>query len=329
MADSPLVNDRIITTMCTPTNGRRVDLIALHTLEYPERVGAARWAADYFRTVQASANYCVDAQEIIGNVWEKDMPWTTPGVNERSISIEQAGYAGQSVSEWADTYSRSMLENTAKLTADICKRNNIPPVLLSNAQLAAGHKGIIHHVQASEVYRMSDHWDCGPNFPWSYFMGRVAQYYGGGTGGIVPTAPTQPQKDWFDMADQKMLEVALNNVFQKSKGLIRECVHDVLHLEEVKREGSVNGKPVGGTTTVITEIKYLAKNFGDVLAAVAGVKKDVIFTQGQVAKLPEAVAAALAAGGAVTVEGQPVDRATVAAAVREVLNSTELTVKEG
>ena len=328
MADSALVDARIITNQCTPTNGRRVDLVVLHTLEYPERSGAARWAANYFRTVQASANYITDASEIIGGVYEKDMPWTTPGVNERSISIEQAGYAGQSASEWADAYSRAMLENTARLTADICRRNSIPPVLLTNAQLAAGHKGIIHHVQASEVYRMSDHWDCGPNFPWAYFMGRVAHYYGGGATGSVPSITTEPEKDEFDMASIRDLEIAVNKVFQNSKGLIKQCVHEVLHQEQVKREGSVNGKAVGGTTTVITEIKYLAKNFGDVLAAVAGVKKDVIFAQNQVAKLPEAVAAALSAGGAVTVEGQPVDRATVAAAVREVLNSTELTVKE-
>ena len=129
------------------------------------------------------------------------------------------------------------------------------------------------------------------------------------------------QKDEFDMASIRDLEIAVNKIFQQSKGLIRECVHDVLHQETVKREGSVNGKPVGGTTTVIKEIQYIAKNFGDVRA-------DIVFAQNQIVKLPDAVAAAVAAGGAVTVEGQPVNQAAIAATVRDVLNSTELTVKE-
>ncbi|MDN5639795.1 MAG: N-acetylmuramoyl-L-alanine amidase [Actinomycetia bacterium] len=312
MADSALCSTRIITGMCTPTNGRAVNLVALHTLEYPERSGAARWAAQYFQTVQASANYITDAEEIVGNVWEKDMPWTTPGVNERSISIEQAGYAGQSATEWADAYSRAMLENSARLTADICLRNGITPRRLTDAQLAAGVDGIIDHVQASRVYRQSDHWDCGDNFPWAYFMSRVAHYYGGGTGGLVPAAPTPDPTNILEyimtltesqaktiIREQARLgcrDAYLNDAgffqqqafraVQQNAGFLRGVTRDGARLANQTRF-STSGLTNGHSTSVEAETAWAAANHQSTRAQITALEKKIDALTAQLATLTQ------------------------------------------
>ena len=63
-----------------------------------------------------------------------------------------------------------MLEQAAALTASICERYEIPIRRIRAAGLRAGRRGITGHVDVSEAFRMSDHWDPGPNFPWARFL---------------------------------------------------------------------------------------------------------------------------------------------------------------
>lgn len=105
---------------------------------------------------------------------------------------------------------------------------------------------------------------------------------GATTGGAIT-------KDWFDMATEQTLEAAVNNVMQKSKGLIKQCVHEVLHDEQLRREGSVNGKAIGGTTTFGLEARYAAQNHGRTSEEVKSLRKDVIFAQNQIARQDAAI----------------------------------------
>ena len=311
MAESPLVTERILTSHCTPTNGRFVNLVALHTLEYLERRGAARWAANFFRRVQASANYVVDADEIIGNVWEKDMPWTTPGVNERSISIEQAGYAGQDFSQWSDDYSTRMLERCAALVADICRRNNITPRKLTDAQLAAGWDGIIDHAQASRVYRQSDHWDCGPSFPWAGFMNRVKHYYDGG--GTSSGSTAGRAQEWDEMASKQEVQDALVEALHGQAGWLRWHV-----ARKALQEKFPRGDDPSLRTSVEIEAAWAAAN-------AENTRKEVRRAEGRIRGLEEKIDALTKAvndrpAAAVAVEGGgSVDLAGLAEVLRPII----------
>ncbi|WP_237223593.1 N-acetylmuramoyl-L-alanine amidase [Rothia nasimurium] len=213
--DSSLVTSTALSPNRTVTNGRYARLICLHTMETPETsLMAENIGGGWFLNPAAmsSSHYNVDNDSIVQGVPEKDMAWTAPGTNEDGIQIEQAGRAAQTTAEWNDAYSAALLENTARLVADICRRNNIPPVKITDAQLAAGAKGIIDHAQASRVYRMSDHWDVGTGFPWDAFMAKVWHYYGGGAPSApAPSNPTTTSTDWFEMATKADLENAIFN----------------------------------------------------------------------------------------------------------------------
>ena len=62
---------------------------------------------------------------------------------------------------------------SARITAEWCRKYSIPPVHLTVAQLKAGRKGFVGHVDVSNAYHQSDHDDPGPNFPWDYYLGLV------------------------------------------------------------------------------------------------------------------------------------------------------------
>lgn len=174
---------------------RKSPWVVLHTMETPENSNVARNIATgwFSRTeAQTSAQYVVGDTEIFQCVNEGDYAWAamTTG-NARGIHIEMAGRASQSRTEWFDDYSRAMLELVAALTADICARHGIPVRILTDAQLAAGEKGITSHAAISRVFRESDHTDPGWGFPWDYFLERV-QAHRNGNANVSAGAPPAP-----------------------------------------------------------------------------------------------------------------------------------------
>jgi hypothetical protein len=160
---------------------RRVRLIVIHDMEFPERLSAAEDVARYFvdprdakgRPVAASAHICVDADSVVQCVYDRDVAYAAPGANHDGIQVELAGFARQTRAEWLDNYGRQMLDRAALAVAQYCRKFSIPAVHLSNDQLRAGKAGIIGHYQASQVYKKSDHMDPGTSFPWDYFLDRV------------------------------------------------------------------------------------------------------------------------------------------------------------
>lgn len=160
----------------TPTSGRAVDLVVLHTMESAEKPGTAmavaRWAAG-LSAPRASWHYAVDRDEVVQCVREEDVAWAAPGANHHGIQIEHAGYARQSAAEWDDDYSRRMLERSAALVADICRRHAIPVAHVGVDGLRAGHRGITTHRDVSVAWRRSTHTDPGRWFPMSRYLEMV------------------------------------------------------------------------------------------------------------------------------------------------------------
>ena len=156
----------------TAASGRSIGIVVIHTMEIAEHARAAEVCAQWFQNPasEVSAHYCVDADSIVQCVREEDIAWHARGGNANSIGIEIAGYAGQRALGWRDAYSRAVVERAAGLTADVCARHGIPLRRLRAADLVAGKRGVTGHADVSAAFRKSDHWDPGPDFPWTRFL---------------------------------------------------------------------------------------------------------------------------------------------------------------
>ncbi len=155
-----------------PIGQRKVRVVVMHDMEFPERMTAAEDVARYFQhpDYPSSAHICVDNDSIIQCVKDSHEAAGAPGCNHDGIHIELAGYGKQTKREWWDKYSLAMLAIGADAAAQYCLKYNLPPVHLTNQQLERGEKGIVGHAQVSAVYKKSTHTDPGPNFPWEQFM---------------------------------------------------------------------------------------------------------------------------------------------------------------
>ncbi len=162
----------------TPAVGRDINHVIIHTMEAPEGANTAesvsRWAAGP-TAPKASWHYAVDANSVVQCVLEKDVAWAAPGANHDGIQVELAGRAGQTAAQWADADSKATLALAALLTADVCKRHDIPAVRLTVADMIAGRRGITGHHTVSLAFKGSSHWDPGPAFPWDAFIGMVRE----------------------------------------------------------------------------------------------------------------------------------------------------------
>ena len=157
------------------TSKRAVRVIVIHSMEAPEKGDTAENVARFFQTTArpASAHLCIDNNSIVQCVFDNDIAFAAPGANSDGIQLELAGFARQSREEWLDPYGVLLLENAANAAAQYCLKYDIPVTHLTDDELKAGQKGLIGHVQASRVFKKSDHTDPGEGFPWDHFLDRV------------------------------------------------------------------------------------------------------------------------------------------------------------
>jgi peptidoglycan hydrolase-like protein with peptidoglycan-binding domain/N-acetyl-anhydromuramyl-L-alanine amidase AmpD len=152
-----------------------IDWIVIHTMEAAEHPGTAENVGAWFagpNHPRASTHYNIDCDSIVQNVYEKDVAWHAPGCNRRGIGLEHAGYAHQldDRAGWKDDYSIAMLKLSAKLTARIAKRHDIPLQFVDAEGLKNGKRGVTFHVTATEAFELSDHTDPGEYFPIDWYL---------------------------------------------------------------------------------------------------------------------------------------------------------------
>jgi len=133
--------------------------------------GMAHSVAEYFArpSTGGSAHYVVDDANEEHCVPEDTIAWHAPP-NEHSLGIEIASEPTFTREQWLDDRVWPAVEKAAARANDLCDRYKIPKVKLSVADLLAGKHGICGHVDVSQAWHQSTHWDPGPNFPWDKFM---------------------------------------------------------------------------------------------------------------------------------------------------------------
>jgi N-acetyl-anhydromuramyl-L-alanine amidase AmpD len=178
----------------TRAGGRQIDLIVVHTMEMDEKGETAENCAQWFRNpgAKVSAHYCVDANSIVQCVRDQDVAWAAPGANSNGLQIEHAGRAKQTGRDWSDAYSTAMLERSAVLVGDLCKKYKIPVSWLYAADLKAGKRGITTHDAVSKAFKRGSHWDPGQGFPVERYLALVRARVGTAPTAVKPLKPEPP-----------------------------------------------------------------------------------------------------------------------------------------
>lgn len=164
----------------SPGSNKPIKRIVVHATVSPLVKGQARATAAYFRSKSAggSAHYVVDADEAVQVVYDSVQAWHAPP-NANSIGVElcdalsSPAWDKANAARWSDGPHVSMLQHAAALVAQLCLAYDVPIHRLSAADLKAGKHGICGHVDVSQAWHQSTHWDPGEAFPWDTFMGMV------------------------------------------------------------------------------------------------------------------------------------------------------------
>lgn len=177
-----------------------INRVVIHTTSPPgakgtssSAKGEAHATAVYFTSSASggSAQYIEDAAGEEHCVADNEVAQHAPP-NTHSIGIEICGEPTYTRDQWLSGDPDKAMIRAAVRTAELCKRFNIPVQKLSVADLQAGKSGICGHVDVSQAFKLSDHTDPGPNFPWDAFL--VAVRSGSTTSTpATPSVPNAPQ----------------------------------------------------------------------------------------------------------------------------------------
>lgn len=162
-------------------------LIVIHTIECLETsLTAAEDNALWFAGLGsappavASAHYFIDQDSVVQTVRDSDEAWHANQVNGRALGIEHAGFASQTAIQWDDDASKEILDRSARLTARLAMKFNIPRRKVTSLGVRNGVPGFCGHVDVTAAYQNPrGHTDPGTGFPWEKYMGLVDQYASG------------------------------------------------------------------------------------------------------------------------------------------------------
>lgn len=158
----------------SPSNGGRRSggptFGVLHSAETPLAAGYAASIARYFAGGPGtSCHYMIDPAETWGVLDDGLIAWHCGNGNPRSIGVEQAGRASFTRAQWLSTDGRRQQQRVAAIMRAARDRYGIGLYWMSDAQLAAAHRGQLGgwatHDQCRRVLGGTSHTDPMPNYP--------------------------------------------------------------------------------------------------------------------------------------------------------------------
>lgn len=158
------------------TGGNKpINRIVMHSTVGPTKGGSARGVANYFAhavTRPSSAHYAVDAVEVVQVVFDGDTAYHAPP-NAHSIGVEMCDYPHPtSGARWEDKDHKALLNNAARLVAELCLAYDVPPWFVGPVRLRLGRRGVTTHAAVRDAWHQTDHWDPGA-WPRRAFMREV------------------------------------------------------------------------------------------------------------------------------------------------------------
>lgn len=197
---------------CQSRAGAKIDLFLLHTQEgngnadsLARFLGNPANAVSYHYTVSQDPK---DNGVTVCDVVDTDLAsWSVLSANNRSINL---CFAGSSVNWSRDTWMRNSkaLDAAAWLAVQDAKKYGIPFTVIA-PPYGKARAGISDHAYVTKVLKDGTHSDVGPNFPWAYFAGKVAEY--AGTVKPVTPTPVQPPAP-TPMTDRQLLEAIYSDL---------------------------------------------------------------------------------------------------------------------
>ena len=100
--------------------------------------------------------------------------------NRRGLHTCVMGKAEWSRDRWLQ--EPKLLERTAMRYAEWHRLYDIPLVKINAEQARNGERGVLGHIDISEAFGESDHWDPGYNFPYDVVIARAKEILGGDAG---------------------------------------------------------------------------------------------------------------------------------------------------
>lgn len=158
--------------------------IVIHSVESEITAGLAEsLARGHFRdpSHQTSAHTIADQTAEIQLVPYDQRAWHCGNGNSTSIGKEHCGRAAFSLEQWTTPDGLAMLRRSARESALICKRFDIPPRWLSVVQVANNDRGFCTHNDMRLGRGGTTHTDPGPNFPYDTYLQLVREELGTAT----------------------------------------------------------------------------------------------------------------------------------------------------
>lgn len=158
------------------SDNKPIRRIVIHGTVSPTEAGGARNIARYFTqsvTRPSSAHYVRDPGETVQVVYDSVVAYHAPP-NRHSIGYELCDWVKGPITRWDDKPHRRMLRGAAKDVARLCLAYNVPIRKIGPVALRLGRKGICGHVDVSNAWRQTSHWDPGA-FPWRRFIRMVRE----------------------------------------------------------------------------------------------------------------------------------------------------------
>lgn len=148
--------------------------VVVHGMVTGTACGVAYSTGLYFQKASSggSAHLGVDPCEVVRYLPDGAIAWHAPP-NALSLGVEMADPVAGDPARWDDQAHHDMLALTAAEVRDWCQRYGIPMRKIGPVELRAGEKGVCGHIDVSQAWRQTDHWDPGPDFPWDRFMAMV------------------------------------------------------------------------------------------------------------------------------------------------------------